>query len=133
MMKYDKLIEELGAQRQYMGIGTLNLLLIILCDFLSQATQHISHRVEWSVRWSVTLCFFCIFELFEGRKVQIRVFHGCLCPCPNQYCPCPTARHRGSRVYGLVSRAPLKVDELKREEPENCDGRSLRRIATGGV
>ena len=40
----------------------------------------ISHHVGLSVHPSVdssNFAFFCIFELFEGRKVRIRVFHGC--------------------------------------------------------
>ena len=83
-------------------------------------TRPISHRVgRWvgpSVRPSVPLYFFGVFELFEGRIARVLVSYGCLRPCPNHFCPCPThycscpthyypcptARDRGSRVYGLV-------------------------------
>ena len=85
--------------------------LVTIILFLSRSTWPISHLVSPSVRPSVTLCFFCIFWHFKGRKVCIWAFpcpnQYCLCPnqycpCPTHYCPCPTAHDRGSRVYGLV-------------------------------
>ena len=86
---------------------------------------------QWLSYWELSftparrLMAMFVFELFEGRKVQIWVFHRCLCPCPTHYCPCPTARDRGCRVYGLV---PLPCSITHRKRVEN---RAIHR--PGGV
>ena len=64
--------------------------------------RSVRRSVRPSVGRSVPLYFFGVFELCEGRIPRVLVSYGSLCPCPIHYCPCPTARDRGSCVYGLV-------------------------------
>ena len=71
-------------------------------------TRPISHRVGRSVgrsvapsfRRSVGLSHFAYFAFLGILRVWKFVIE--ICPCPNYYCPCPTARDRSSRIYGLV-------------------------------
>ena len=62
-------------------IRTRNLKLSLIVFVAGNASCKSPCRsVDRSVGWSigpVTHCFFCVFKLFEGRKVQIWVFHGC--------------------------------------------------------
>ena len=80
------LIQDINIMREWWGTESIDFKIFEALDemevrimqFLSRATRPISHRVGRSIGRSVcrsvgpvTACFFCAFELFEGRKVQI--------------------------------------------------------------
>ena len=56
--------------------------------------RSVGRSVGPSVRHTLLFLNFWAFYGLESMYLSM--------PCPNHYCPCPTARDRSSRVYGLV-------------------------------